>query len=286
MNPAILISVIFAETTKLHRRWSARGALILAAMIGLGIPVLYALVTNGPMEVSNNGEMVDMGGYRHATGVVEWALYARNFFVMRVMIVLLAAVSFAGEFQSRTLREDLLRPVPRWFVLVGKMAALIVFVVLSLVVTFGTSCVFGVVMYGVGEGWWPVVQGYVATGVTDVVFAELALCIAVLVRSVPMSIAGTVLFFVVDTAAWATLSFVYVVIEGLKEMNPNTQFNIPIWLEWVIGLRSWLPSNAFGAWTGYMESVGWDFRAFLVLGAIAAVTGAISVVTFQLVDVH
>jgi len=242
--------LLWAESVKLLSRSSARLGLVLAAGLGLVAPLLLTMVANSGMVV--NGAAVSDTLAASAPMAARWALSIRNLWLMQALVLLLATQSFAGELQARTLREDLVRPVPRTAVLLAKVGAVALWIGLSLVLQYLVATVAGLVLFGTGGPWRDVAMGYLATFGADLSFAAVAFAAAALVRSVPGTLVGVLLFIVFEKlVAW----FLYVA-EGAKGMLPPEMNQVPAVVDWVFASQPMLPSAAWGI--GGELSVGND----------------------------
>ena len=173
--------LISAEVRKLASRTSARVALGLLVLLGIGGPLLQLLVEQvigraSAAGVGDGPEMPEM----LATYAVSGVLQVRNFFLFRGLLIWVAAESFAGELVARTLREDLVRPVTRESLLVAKWAAVQAFVLASLVVPVVAAWLTLKVAVGVPSRPDNFVRRPVWSAAV-VVTAEVALLVVVLV---------------------------------------------------------------------------------------------------------
>jgi ABC-type transport system involved in multi-copper enzyme maturation permease subunit len=272
----LLANLLRAESRKLLSRLSARAGLLVAAGLGLAVPGLLIWLANSDMMI-NGTPMADQLD-ASATMGLSWALSLRNFFVLRVFLIMLGALSLAGELQARTLREDLIRPVPRWAILVAKWGALSLWSAMGLALTWVVATVVGLLAFGVGDSaeWGQLAAGFAATWLTDVGFAALVLCAAAAFRSVSGTIVGVFLFFVVDTVIGFALTFL-AFIAGVADL--------PEAADTVLVLRPWLPNAAFGAWKGFGEE-GWIWQSFASLGLITVLVSVVTERLFARTDVH
>jgi ABC-type transport system involved in multi-copper enzyme maturation permease subunit len=282
-----LAGVIRAETSKLLSRRMARIGGVVSVLIGVCVPLLYAMFWSWRAEAqfSFNGQVQGVGDYADASAVVAYALLLRNFFVLRAFVVVLGALSMAGELSASTLREDLLRPVPRVGVWAGKAAALAIFIAGSLFLTGAFSSVIGLALYGFTGDWMAVGLAYFGTLATDVVFSWLVLAVAVCVRSVAMTVAGILVFFVFDLVAWASLYLAQFAIEAAQMAQPEMELPLPALMEFAIQARNWLPSAAFGVWYGAFGEMEWIAESLVALVLIGAACVTVGVTVFQSRDI-
>lgn len=280
MTGAHLWLLVSAEVRKLFSRTSARVGLVLAGLIGIGVPVvraLWRLAEHSMVQAlaeANDVPVPELPGIE-ADYIVYVALWLRNFFFLRVLLIMLAALIFAGEFQTRALREDLLRPVPRWSVLLSKWLALVVWITATVGVTLVPSTLVSMLAWGVDGDWGQVLLGYLATIATDAGFAALALAVAVASRSVAGTIVGMVLFYLVDFALYV----------GLMAVANVPFIQVPDWTRTMAEEAGpYLPSAAFGAWTGAGAS-DWAWQGFLSLALVTLLSLAFAQLVFRRMDV-
>jgi ABC-type transport system involved in multi-copper enzyme maturation permease subunit len=197
---------------------------------------------------------------------------------MRAFVLVLVALSFAGEYQARTIREDLVRPVPRWTVPISKWLAVGTWSLASLVVTLVFGGLLSVIVFGTGGDWGQILLGYGTAVLADLGFASLALFIAVASRSVAGTVAGVLAYIVLDWVIGKVLWIVSVIASAFP-------VELGTVLERAILLQPFLPSSAFGAWEGFYASVDWDWRNFASLGVITLVCMVLSERLFHRLDV-
>lgn len=281
MNPPSWPALFQAELRKLMSRTSARVGLLLAVAIGLGLPIARGAYQLLVIQIAaRNGGDVSLIPPADPTVPIYAALWLRNFFVMRVLLIMVGALSFAGEFQSRTLREDLLRPVSRPAVLMAKWAALVAWVGGGLVLTGATSTLASVIAFPGGEGFGHLLLQYAVALLADAGFAAVVLMVAVLSRSVAGTLAGMFLFYLLDLAV--AIGF------GLLASLPD-QVGLPPEVRAAAGQVSpWLPSAAFAAWNGgtiWSGGGDWSVPAFVSLGVVTLVSLAVAIWRFERLDV-
>lgn len=277
--------LVRAETRKLLSRTAARLGLVVSAVIGLLVPLV--LVSVSDEWVINATSMRELVPY-HAPGGLQWTLEARNLYILRMLLLVLAASSFAGELKAGTLKEDLLRPVARPAVLLAKWLALSIYAAMTLLVTLGVASITSVIAFG-AEGPWSVpLVGFGATWLTDVGFVGVALAISVYVRSVPLSIGATFLLLILGDMTGLGMWGLY----SLAETLPNAQQH---------GLLTaahasypWLPSTALAAWKGYRPTEPWPFsglegvwhwESFATLGLMTGLSLLLAAWIFKRTDI-
>ena len=263
------------ETRKLLSRTLGRVGLLVALLPFLFMPL--TLHSFGASEMMVNG--TPMGEMYSATAPegLSWSVWTRNFWLIRLFIVALAAQSLAGELVQGTLRDDLMQPVRRGAVVAAKWAALVTWdiIAMSLGVLLGAG--LGMGLFGTSDGW---TDPLLAAGVSilcDAAIAALALAAATLTRSVAMTLVAVLLALLLDFMTGIALTVAAMVAEVA---------DVPLLLESTLQLRPWLPSSAFNAWSSFggTDPILWQSYASLAL-----ITGgclAVAVVRFSRTDVH
>jgi ABC-type transport system involved in multi-copper enzyme maturation permease subunit len=257
-----------AETLKLLSRTGARVALVLAVTFGLLGPLLLAGADGLEFEV-NGAPFAEWLGLRVLGSTAQlWSLELRNTLVMPVFVMWLSAASLAGEYQARTLREDLLRPVPRWSVLLSKWGALVLWIIATLILAWVPSAIAGVILFGTEGEWATVALGFAASAGTDAALAAMALLVAVAVRNVPATLVGLFLLWALSTAFGWGLSLTTTF---LSSEIATGQLGLPQWYgELLEAAGPWLPSEALGAWRGGTFRGEWVWEHF---GSLALTIG-------------
>jgi hypothetical protein len=247
----------------------------------------------GPMPARSIGPDIDpaeiqaqLDTWFHAARAAEGALWARNFFVARAFLIWIVAEMFAGELVARTLREDLMRPVQRRTVFVAKLLAAQALVAGLVVVPGVVSFAVGAALFGVQDGLGDAARGYALAWVGDAGFVCMVAAIALWLRSVPGTVLGVFLYWVLDQALGWLLWGVEAARGWLAGMLQTRGMEEAIAvLDRIVALRPWLPSSAFNlAWDSAAESpiAGASVASLVVLSAIFALAGAR---TFSRMDV-
>ncbi len=282
-SPAYLVAIWQAETIKLMSRRAARVAILLSIVLGLAGPALLTLIMGTEFEVNGSpfGEWLGLVGEAPAGQL--WALEIRNFILLPIFVMWLSAVSVAGEFRSGTLREDLVRPVPRAAVFLAKWGALTTWIALTLALTWVAGGVAGPVAFGFEGRWGQVALGYLATLPVDACIAAITLTVAISLRNVPASLVGMVLVWVVS------IMTSILVASALLLLNADfavQQLGIDPWYGEMLALISpWLPSEAIGAWAGAAERSDWVWQHFASLGLMTTASLGLGAAVFQRTDV-
>lgn len=327
MNPTHFLGVYQAETDRLFRRATAVAGLILSGVFGLGGPLLILLVNVAVIAPTQTwlveqGADPAMGGDPAAAlaegpELLPWSTavyatyYVRNFMFLPILIFLLGGLSMASEFVARTTREDVLRPVPRWALLLAKWLALATWILAATALSGGVASLFGMVVCGGIEaeaGAWEAIEG--ATGqawftgalwavwtmfsgplqqigftlVTDLGFATLALALAVLTRSVAATVASLVMVFVIQIG----VSFGFIVANNqlvrqlLEQQAPwLTAESRDLLFAWIDFLSKWQPPFVIGVCP--LTEITW--QSFVTLGVVTLGSLALGLVRFETMDV-
>lgn len=279
MSGAHLLRVCGAETSKLFSRLTARVGLVLVAVAALLAVLFLRWIDESGLEYSVGGAVSTLGDtydYDGATGPLA-ALVPRNvFFVGRMVLVALVALSAAGEYRGRTLREDALRPVPRWAVPVAKWVALCAWSAASLLVALLFSAGLSVPLFGAGGSWLHIAIAYGGTFIGDCALAAIVLLAAFALRSVVATIVTGFLFWMVNTLPMWGLWALQKVIAAFGAVE---------YVKQVRGLRVWLPGSALDTWVEYWLDGVWAWQSFLVLGLMLVLGLVGSALVFRRIDV-
>lgn len=275
MNPAHFLAMVFAETRKTFTRGSAMAALAIAALVGiLTVGVLWKVSTMGEGAQINGANVADLVK-TSAVQAAGWALWARNFFVLPLFILLATASSVAGEHGDRTLRELIVRPVPRWSVLAAKLLALSALSAATLVLTLVPSLGLGFAAFGnpvapQASADTPTILallgGYAASFLSDLGLVAVTMLVSLLVSSVGGVVVAVALLLMADA--------------GLRGA---------LWVLGKVGVQQaetlipWTFGNALGAWEGWSQ--GWAWPQFAALGVFIAGSLAACALRFQRMDV-
>ncbi len=275
MNGTPWLAMWQVEFRKLMSRTSARFGLVLFMAMSM-LPALVLFYLDGA-EAEFNGTPMSEMWQGTAPKALLWTLTAMHrLAVMPAFIALLGALSFAGELQGKTLREDLLRPVPRVSVLLTKWAALCTYIALGTLLAWLVCGVFSVILFGTEGEWLPAVQAWCVSVICDSGFAAIVLLVATLVRTVASTIIGVVLFVVFDTVLGWGLSLISMVGQAMEA---------PAALEIAIQARPWLPSSALGMWSTFGGAEPWVWQNAAALAGITLVSLGLAVQRFNRMDV-
>ncbi len=268
MTPAHFFRLLSAELRAVFGRWSGKGALILSVII----PVVAALAMNRAMGAADEAVLNGMpaSSFLDMTwrGVLDWSLTGRNFFILSLLLVLSAAGTMTGELADNSLRESILRPVPRWSVLVAKLLALSALSASTLIVTFGVGLAAGAGVAGTEAEISKVALGYLASFASDVGLLALTLLAGVFLRSVGMVVVVVVLFLIVDWAGGLGLS-------GLGALG----------VDWARDVAQLRPGHGLSVWDGWKSADGFDTSAWVALGILFSIGFGGALARFQRMDI-
>lgn len=260
--------VLWAETRKLLSRPLARFGLLFSAVLGAFGPLAVLLMANTPLELQGEAVKYDMC----AANGLEWGLTVRHWSgSAQLLIAVLGALSYAGELQSHTLREDLVRPVERWVVLLAKWLSLSAWSLLALLAQGAVGGLLGLVLLGAsGEQTMAHVgAAFAVSWPVELSFAAFALCSAVLVRSVSGALVVILLFVVFERAfsliSWAASGFF---------SDAGSISYVPF-----------LPSTAWSVWTEMLAGATPSWQPWLALVLWTLLASSIALVGFSRTDV-
>jgi ABC-type transport system involved in multi-copper enzyme maturation permease subunit len=263
--------MVLAELRAVFGRWAGKGALALSLVIPIVAAFAMAYIKQKATESSINGMPIEQMIDASARGVLDWALTARNLFLLPALLVLSTASAVSGELGDNTLRAVLSRPVSRVSVILAKLGALSALSAASLSLTFLPALIGGLTLWGMpGEdtGLDQVALGYAASWLSDLGLIAMTLLISVFFRSVGGVVVILILYLMVDKAAGLAMRGLGML--GVESAKKTAEF---------------LPGNALACWEGWSGSDGWDVNQFIALGLLFTLCMAGSLVRFQRMDV-
>lgn len=266
MSLSHFFKICLAETRKTFGRGSGWFALVIAALVPLLALGAMSLAMKMQDGAQINGASIDQLIKFTAPTVLAWALSARNFYVLPLVILWSAGASVAGEIQDQTIREILVRPVPRIMMLFAKLISLVLLSLTTLIVTFFLASVGGVALYGTEGEWSPVFMGYLVSWLADIGLISMGLLVSTISRSVAGTVIGVTLFLMVDLGTRLLLKLAGVI--GFEKADT---------------IIKWFPGEALGVWEGYTET--WSGFSFAALGVLVAVCLSLTWVRFRKMDI-
>jgi ABC-type transport system involved in multi-copper enzyme maturation permease subunit len=242
--------IVGAEWRKLLSRGSAR----LGLALSVGIPLITVILLQGAetWQEQNLGTQqgaMNIGLHVDAAAALGWSLKARNFFILPLILLWLAAQTLGGEVKDGTLRPVLLRPVSRVQVLVGRTLALAGYAGLTLLVTAVTAAVLAIPLLGLDPDgdMTRVALAYLVGWGSDVALIGLGFAVSCYVPATAGTVVVTALVLLIDGLARAGLS-------GAAMFGASGTDTI----------ARFLPGSALAAWEGF--ATVWDPVAFAGLG--------------------
>ena len=268
--------MVLAELRKVFTRGSGYAALAIALFVGLAAVFGYWNISRmGEGDLSVNGTPLSQIVTASGVEVSGWALWARNFFVLPLFLLLAAASSLGGELGDRTLRELVVRPVSRWSVLAAKLAALSTLSAATLLLTLLPSLGLGTALFGLqgpaaGAGAPEVsslLMGYAASFLSDVGLLSIAMASSLVMPSVGGTLVAVVLLLMIDKGAGLLLKLLEMV--GVTQAAQFVPFTL---------------GHALACWEGW-KGGEWEPTSFIGLGVLISACFTIAMVRFQRMDV-
>jgi ABC-type transport system involved in multi-copper enzyme maturation permease subunit len=236
MNPAHALSVLGAELDKLGRRATTWIGLLISLLAGFWGPFVVFMAKSAsarpvdappPSPFSPAQPVFD---YVASTSV---AFFSRGFLFFPLVLFTLCALVFAGEHARKTLREDLLRPVPRAQILITKWLVICIWVLACVAITGVLSTLGGLIIFGT-EGEWTNMLTIVARyALAEIAYAALALLIAVLTRSVAGTLGSLIVLYFGQIGLGMIISF------GVNLPKETAMGQVPGVPEWAWDYLIW-----------------------------------------------
>jgi ABC-type transport system involved in multi-copper enzyme maturation permease subunit len=266
MNPHHFLRMYLAETRKTFTRGSAVAALGVAAAVAIVSLVAMKFAANAGSDATMNGQPLAKLFEASGGTVTGWALKARNFYVLPLLLLWATGSSFAGEIRDHTLREVAVRAVPRTAILAAKLVALLTLSAGTLVVTGLLTAVLGASFFGAEGTWLDLLGGYAASWLSDLGLLSLGTLAALYLRSEAGVVVGVTLALMADLGLRLVLKLAGVLgVTSAASITP------------------WLPGSALGAWEGY--SSGWAWEPFASVTALIVIVLGLAVWRFQRLDI-
>lgn len=295
MTPTLALGLVLTETEKTFRRGPAIAGLVLSVLFALGVAGIVWAVNVNVVEVAGQAAIDASGGSVtnddiqrvRLDSVLQGTLGLRGLLFFPVLAFLVGAATFAAEYHRKTLREDLLRPVPRWAILGAKWAALVVWVTAALLLSSLTAVVAGLPFGADGIEWGLLGTLVFTTWLTDLGFTTLAFAVAIVTRSVPGTLATMVMFFVLQLGLAA--GFGILTAEGVEQMAasygpslvPGSEALIESAFEWVRELSKWQPPLVVGTCTP--ADLPW--QAYTSIAVVTVLSLVVGLWRFERMDV-
>jgi ABC-type transport system involved in multi-copper enzyme maturation permease subunit len=155
-----------------------------SALIPLLVVLGYrSLMGDGESGLQFNGQPIDQLISFSGPDAAQFSLRARNFFIIPLFLLFLSGQSLAGERSTHVLREQLVRPVSRTQVLLGKVAVLWAWSAISIVLNLLIALIIGTPLLGSDGPWLGIFLGHFATVFTDLGLIVFGMLLAAFARS-------------------------------------------------------------------------------------------------------
>lgn len=276
MIPANLGAMVWAEIQTVFRRGSGVGALAVSLVLGCLAAVLMFMVQQNAAGAELNGAQLEQIVRYSGADCAGWALSGRNFFVLPLLLLLATGSSVAGERQDRSLREVLVRPVPRWSVLAAKLAALLLLSASTLLLCLLPSFILGTVLFGSGGPLVDVLLGYAASLGTDLGIISFGMLASTVLSSPGGVVVSVVLLLMLDAGA-RFLLWVRLMAIGFIQQSSGLVPEEPFHYE------RFLPGAALDCWKGWSD--GWTWEPFAGLTVLIVASLAAALIRFRRMDI-
>ncbi len=244
--------ILKAEWLVLRRRGSGKAILFVSAIVPL--VMLFGALALGDLEV--NGEKLKDSLQYSGPSAAGWALWARHFFLMPMLLFFAAGQSLASERSNHNLRERLVRPISRDTVLGAKAMSLVGLSWLGLLITLVVALAFATPLMGTDGPWSDVLLRYLASLCTDVAVVSYGLMLAVFFRSAAGVVVVGLVGLGIDFAlrlAMKGLGFLGV--ENAAAFEPFMPGS---------GLNCWNVEEGLFVWQRFAAAAVWTLLAVLI----------------------
>lgn len=216
-------------------------------------------------------------------GVTAVIVYIRTLpFCLPLLLVVLTARVIANPIKTHAMREDLVRPLSREWLLAIRFSALSLASLGSLVLCVALGVVFGALLnlgsiqaHYLEAGWESpgtiaLLTGIGMVWVTDMAVIAMSMLLSLLVQPAGRVFLMLVLCYVFEAIFRATLAM-YASFAGAKG-------------EWATDLAGWLPGQAFDAWMQWPLD-DWEMRPIAATGLILLLSIILSGLRFRRMDI-
>lgn len=274
--PSHFPAMVRAELHAVFARGSGLGAVMVSLAIGVvTVAVMFWVHGNvGDAQINSApvGDFIRFSG----PDCAGWALAARNFLILPLLLLLATGSTLAGELSDSSLREVLVRPVSRGSVLLAKLIALLTLSAVSLLAALMPSLLGGAALFGMEGPIVDLLLGYAASLGTDLGIISFGLLASTVVRSVGGVVVSVVLLLIFDGGArlllWGR--------EKLLDMMRATQGD---YTEAAVHYSQLLPGAALDCWKGWSDGWAWEPFAGLVVLIVLCLT--VTMARFSRMDV-
>lgn len=264
--PPQFFRMLWAELRTVFQRRTGIAVLAVALLVPIAVLGAIALIKARTVGLTVQNMPADQLLQFTAAEAAGWALRGRNFYVLPLFLLLATGEAFAAEREEHTLRELLVRPVPRWSVLAVKFLALVALSLASLALSLAPSLVGG---FAISQDAGPIVDlllGYLASAASDAGLIALGLLAGTFVRGAGGVVVSVIALLMVDMGA-----------RGLLWIMGKVQVT---WAEQVGGL---LPGASLAAWEGWKD--GWAWQPFVGLAVLLGLCLSATLLRLQRADV-
>ena len=181
--PPQFLRMLWMELVTVFKRRTGIAVLVVALLVPIAVLGAIALIKARTVGLTVQNTPAEQLMQFTAAEAAGWALRGRNFFVLPLFLLLATGEAFAAEREDHTLRELLVRPVPRWSVLAVKF----------LVGGFAISQDPGPV--------WDLLLGYLASAASDAGLISLGLLAGTFVRGAGGVVVSVIALLMLDMGA-------------------------------------------------------------------------------------
>lgn len=264
--------MVLAELRKVVSRpgaWLAAGLSCLVPLAVWGI--LLAVqpdATDPSFSADLNGQLVAQMIPNEVKPVLAVTLEVRNLIVLPMILLMITAQLFAGEWDARTLRSLLWRPIPRWSVLTSKFLALMLFSGVMLLLTYLLALLPSLASFESNESLKGVTIAYLVSWGRDGLVITLGMLASTIAPSVVGVVVGTLIFLVSEwLVRWG--------FQGAEAVGL---------IDWGNSVAQWMPGAAWDSWQGYRAD-DWSTENLIAMGALFVVCIGAALWRFQRMDV-
>jgi len=228
----VLYANTINETQKLFLKKKTIALLVITAIIPIALTVILSIFQNNIGIIPVNGNQFSI-----------FVLGLFTNYVLPLLITMSAVDMFSGEFNDRTMKAVLLRPISRFKIYSSKVICIGVYIVVNLTILFIVSSISGLFLQGHGSLISGLLHGFVAYAISVVPMIGIGIAAAFISQ-----------LFKSSSGALVVAIIIYIALSVISRFFPGLSRSL---------LTSY--SDWYLFWIGSSIMIGKILNAFIVI---------------------